>query len=511
MVKKRALFSLFDQKNAVNYAKRLLALGWEIVATRETFTLLNRSNLKVKDFSSFFGINGKYPFPPTLHPALELALTQDVKNSIDLVYITTYPLSKGNDVGGHTIIALAAKGERIAVFDREGMEKVIEELSRLDNQLSFSLRQELIKKINIKISKHYESLLQDYGKPAETERIILGEKSMSLLEGENPYQIPSDLFKVNKEDALALSNFIKITENSPCFTNMADFDSILQTICILSGAFIKYYGKFPYIAIAAKHGNPCGLAVDWDSPSIAVENALLGNKYAIFGGEVIVNFTITENLIKKLFKNKRIGIVDNSKLMLDLIIAPDFENNAVRILKNRKSLKLFKNKNLRRPFLNKQKWSFRMVRGGFLRQPPHNYILDFDKINFGIFLKDKSHLDSLIIAWVTAWNSSHGGNEVAVAKNRMLVGAAGGPATTDSCQTAINRAKKCGHNLQDSVFAANAFFPFIDGPKQLVKAGCIGGVVPEGGKNFELVEKYFNENRLDIVFLNEKFRGFCRH
>jgi phosphoribosylaminoimidazolecarboxamide formyltransferase/IMP cyclohydrolase len=290
---------------------------------------------------------------------------------------------------------------------------------------------------------------------------------------------------------------------------MADFDCLLQTMCLLTGAFLKHYEKAPYIVIAAKHGNPCGLAVDWDSPGIALENALSGNSIAIFGGEVMANFAITEELARILvFDSKRKSLSKDSKRVLDLIIAPDFSEDAVKILGSRSRSKLFKNENLVNPRPSSLKWAYRMVRGGFLRQPPPNYILE---LALRSSLPDSNSLDSLIIAWATVWTSMHGGNEVAIAKDRMLVGAGGGPATIDACRTAINRAKECGHSLKKSVFAADAFFPFTDAPAELSKAGCIYGIVPGGGRKFEEIKAFFKKHSLKVFYLPEQFRGFCRH
>lgn len=509
--KRKAIFSLSDQENALTYARELIGLGWKIIATSETRDLLKENNVPVEDISDFFKIKDKYPFPPTLHPFLELILTTEHVDAVDLVYVTTYPLSKGNDIGGHAILALAAKGRRIVISDKKDMGDVIQILKMNNNEISQPLRRQLIDKVYAKAAKHYLSLIQS-SETAENTQIIIGAHAASLSEGENPYQVPSDLFRVDDDDALALSNFRQASGDLPCYTNMADLDCLLQTLCLVTSAFIKRYEKVPNIAIAAKHGNSCGLAIDWSSPEIAVENALSANPIAIFGGEVIVNFSINKKLAELLVSSsKRESSLGDPNWSLDLIVAQNFEQEAIEILKNRKRLKLFKNENLTRPYLGRSKWSYRMVRGGFLRQPPGNYILDFGGSGFEFSLPDSNCLDSLIIAWATAWTSFHGGNEVAIAKDRMLLSAAGGPATIDACHIAIDRAKRCGRDLQNSVFAADAFFPFRDAPEELIKAGCAYGIAPKGGKNFEEIKGCFKKHSVGVYYLPEQFRGFCRH
>lgn len=510
-MKKRVLFSLFDQKNAVVYAKQLVVLGWEIIASKETYDLLKQNCIPVVDISYFLKIKDKYPFPPTLHPMMELALTTGQGKSIDFVYITNYPLSKGNDVGGNTILALAAKGKRIVVFNRKDMGKVVKTLKSNNNEIPPFFRQQLIDKVYAKIAGHYTSLIHSVA-DTEIPEIIIGEKFKPLLEGENPYQIPADIFRRSNKDVLSLSSFKQISGDLLCYTNTADFDCILHTMCLLVGAFKKHYRKIPYIAIAAKHGNPTGLAINWNFPSVAIKNALFGNPLAIFGGEVIVNFSINEKLSKMLIEDKkRRRLLGNSKWSLDLVVASDFNQKAVKILSKSQRLKLLKNKNLINPNLSREAWAYRMVRGGFLRQPPNNYVLDLNRSDSELQLPGSNQMDSLIIAWAVAWTSSHGGNEIAIAKNRMLLAAGGGPSTIDACRIAINRSNACGHNLQGSVFAANAFFPFIDAPTELIKAGCVCGLVPKGGRNFGLVKDYFKKHRTIISYLAEGFRGFCRH
>lgn len=337
-------------------------------------------------------------------------------------------------------------------------------------------------------------------------------KVTRLLNGENPYQVPADLFHTDSRDKLAIGKFKQVAGEAPCYTNIADFDSILKVLCSLYEAFDSHYGKVPYIVAAAKHGNPCGLSVNWNSKNKAIEDALWGNPLAIWGGEVITNFSISGELAEKLkASKKRERLLKNPNWMLDLVVAPDFDKQSIKILSKNPRRKMFKNKVLRLPYLKKGPWSYRIIRGGFLRQPPNNYILDLKASDFNFSFPKTTYLDSLIIAWAAAWFSNHGGNEVAIAKDRKLVGAGGGPATVESCYTTIIRAKRCGHYLKDSVFAADAFFPFTDGPRELIKAGCIYGVVPAGGKNFELVKNYFKKNKVYVFYLPEQFRGFCRH
>ena len=150
----RALFSLSDIKNCHIHAKGLIDLGWEIIATRETADYLKKCDIEVNDISEFFNIDSKFTFPPTLHPEIESALTDSPINKdkgIDLLYDITYPLTDGNDVGGHTLLALAAKGNRIVVPNADEMHIVLQALKDNNNSIGDDYRQSLIKKVYLKI------------------------------------------------------------------------------------------------------------------------------------------------------------------------------------------------------------------------------------------------------------------------------------------------------------------------------------------------------------------------
>ena len=146
-----------------------------------------------------------------------------------------------------------------------------------------------------------------------------------------------------------------------------------------------------------------------------------------------------------------------------------------------------------------------------MRQPPNNYILDLKQADMGGYEFNTQEIDNIIVAWAVAWSSNHGGNEVAIVKERRLIAVGGGPSTVLAVETALERAAKCGHSIQGGFFAADAFFPFSDGPKLLAEGGIIGGVVPAGGKREAEIRSFFSERQMHVIFLPEQFRGFCRH
>jgi len=504
--KRTALLSTGEPERITEQCRSLVKLGWRLIATRETVELMKKKNIPVKDVRHFTGVGYEYGIPPTLHPKIEQALTVDCEDSIDLVFDVPYPLSKGNDIGGRTLLALGAKGGRLVINNYGDLKKTVKLLEQNSTTLD-EFRKQLIAKATFEISNHFLTLSRKHSEQFEG---LLGKHKMACSEGENPYQTPCDLFTICTNETNAIFQFKQIAGERMNFTNLADMDSIIVTIEKLKQAFLINSNKFPYIVIAAKHGNPCGVGVDWLSKDKAIRKSLWGNPQAIWGGEVICNFCIDDKLANALFKSiKRKKLFGNSNWMLDVIIAPRFSTKAVAILGKRRQRKLVVIPSMNKTTTFSKSWHYRFVQGGFLRQRTDDYALKLSELDWT--LTPNIDVDSLFIAWATAYTSFHGGNEVALAKDSMLIGIGGGPSTAMAVQHAVEWAKNLNHKTKGAIFCADAFFPFTDVPENLKKVGCKGGAVPAGGKNHALIYEYFKDKAMKVGFIPEQFRGFCRH
>ncbi len=526
-MKRTALFSLNDTSRADCFAEQLIRAGWDIIGSRETVEALGKKGLPVRDIADFTGVGEDYGFPPTLHAKVEYALTANGSPRIDLVYVIPYSLSAGNDVGGRTLLALAVKGGRIAVMSVGDMERVAFAISETGD-IPPSLRVELADKVCFEIALHYSSLVSN----RERYDFLAGRFSYELLNGENPYQIPASAFisaspciaasasipgsassiSSGDDDPLSLLNFRQASGDAPCFTNMADADSILATMCLAAEAFAVNTGSAPYLCVAAKHGNACGMGVSKASPAEAVEKALFGNPRSIWGGEAIVNFPVDRQLAEVLSRSgRRERLLGNGAWMLDVVMAPSFTSEAISILGKRKERKLLANVALLSPSPKKSGFTYRAVRGGFLRQPPPTYILNRRACRIVGQDLSESDVSSLLVAWAVVFSSSHGGNEIAIAKDGALLSAGGGPSTVEAARVAVARAIDCGHETKGAVFGADAFFPFIDAPAVLCEAGITVGCVPAGGKNEKDIREFFCARGGTVAYIPPEFRGFCRH
>ncbi len=508
-MKKKALFSLHDTRSVIDFAKRLVDQDWEIVATKETQTILFQAGVPVTKIEDLLDFHNNFGFPPTLHPSMEYSLTTGGLPRIDLVYITPYPLSEGNDVGGRTLLSLAAKGKRIPVMSVDDMGKVVSELEH--GELPKDLHENLIDKVHAELVRHNLNLLAESRKYNGK----LFQFHSILMNGENPYQQAGLYFDdSNKFDPLVITKFGRRSGEQPCFTNLADLDNILQTMCLAAESFKLNNGKIPYICVASKHGNACGIAIDSDDPVKAINKALFTNPKSIWGGEVIVNFDVNEQVAEALYRNRDKKEQTGTPFwMLDVIAAPYFSPEAVRILghgKKKEHRKLLENRALYNPELKKQGYVHRYVRGGVISQTPFSYMLDLNRAQL-VGNPQTKNINNLNIALAVAFTSFHGGNEVAIAKDNCLLGCGGGPSTIEAAEIAIMRAKRSGIDLKGSVFAADAYFPFTDAPELLIDEGVTTGVVPYGGKCIDSVQQLFISKDVDVYYLPSDIRGFCRH
>ncbi len=507
--RKYALFSVNEIEGVERFAERISSIGWSIIATEKPYELLKSKGVNVIPLPDFVNIAESYDFPPSLHPKIEHCLTDKAaRHRIELVYNIVYNLEEGNDVGGHTLLALAAKGDRLPVSNYHDMEMVSRQLAK-GKGVSHGLKQELISKTHFKIAKHFSQLLSRTDQSSF--EILLLENKLQLINGENPYQKPCNLMSLS-DDKIAIHQLELKSSNLPCFTNIADVDALIHSMTLLTAAFKLNRAELPYITIAAKHGNPCGIGIDWASPGESVLKALWGNPLAVWGGEVLVNFKIDQQIARVLYESEERGeSLGSPKWMLDVVVAPHISKEGLRIFEQRKNTKVLTHKGLSAPEQHSGKWCYRYVRGGMLRQPYPSYSLDLkDAQCTGGQLSDVE-IDSLIIAWACAFSSNHGGNEVAISRNGILLGAGGGPSTVEAAEIAVMRSRRHNNDLSGASFAADAFFPFEDAPQVLIDAGCTNGLVPSGGIREKYIRKLFTKKKLKVVFLDQMIRGFYRH
>ena len=352
-MKKRALISVSDKSGVVDFAKELSSLGYEILSTGGTSKALRDAGIEVVNVSDVTGfpecLDGRVK---TLHPMIHagiLAMRSNPEHMeqikelgvepIDIVAINLYPfkqtiLKEGTtfdvaieniDIGGPAMIRAAAKNhpDVAVIVDPADYASVVEQIK--NGGISLETKRELA----LKVFEHtaaYDALISDYlrkqlGKSPLADNLTLTfEKVQEMRYGENPHQKAAFYRQIGHyEGTLAAAEQLWGKELS--YNNINDTNGALD--------LLKEF-KNDTAAIAVKHANPCGVGIG-DSIYEAYMNAYEADKVSIFGGIVAVNETVDAATAAEMVK-----------IFLEIIVAPDFTDEALEILKQKQNLRLLR-------------------------------------------------------------------------------------------------------------------------------------------------------------------------
>lgn len=538
MKKKVALLSVYEKTGIVEFAKELLELGWEILASGGTAKTIAAAGLPVKDVADLVGggpILGHrvVTLSREIHAGL---LARDCEEDreemkklglpfIGLVCVDLYPLEteikkagsspesviEQTDTGGLAMLRSAAKGRRIVIADPADRPKVIDWLK--DGRPN---EQEFINRLAAKaeaVCAHYALLSARYHSDGFYDGMV-GEQVLSLKYGENPWQKPAALFRALgiNDDPLSCHRCQIVAGTDPSFINITDEDRLLQTITHIAAAFDANRGKVPFIAVGVKHGNPCGAAFG-DEPAEVLRQMISGDTLAIHGGWVIANFAVTDELAEILLSYK----VEQGRRLLDGLVAPAFSPQAIETLKRKKDKCRF----IVQPALEKlgkdsldAARRLRPVRGGFLTQPNYTLILDFHHPDLKVYGEwTEAQKDSLILAWAIGSTSNSNTITVVKVEERQLIGnGVGQQDRVGAARLAIWRADRMAHNTDGAVAYSDSFFPFPDGPAELAKAGVKVIFASSGSVKDKEVIATCQDAVVTLVMLPDaEVRGFFGH
>ncbi len=538
---KTALLSVYHKDGIIEFAQSLIARGdWEILASGGTAKALAHAGVRVKNIESVVGeaILGHrvVTLSREIHagilarniPEDDAELKKMNLPRIDLVCVDLYPLHETirnpastrqavidmTDVGGPTMLHSGAKGERIVICDPEDRMKFIQWLEAgSPNEEEFidtlAAKADAVVSEYCLVSSNYRSHGRYDG--------ILGTLIEECKYGENAWQTPAALYGAwNDNDPLALSRFTVIEGTAPSYNNFCDIDRMLQTITHIAAAFDVNRGMVPDVAVAVKHGNACGAAAEL-SPAPEnrvkiIEKMILGDPRAIFGGLVMTNFPIDEKIAETIIS---FNMPQGGKRLLDGIVAPKFTAGAVELLKRKNGkCRLIENQALQK--LDKKsldhKPRFRMVRGGFLKQPNYTFILDLrdPRIERTGTLTAEQEND-LLLAW--AVGSTSNSNTITLVKNGMLIGNGVGQQDRVGCaELAVKRAKDAGNDPAGAAAYSDSFFPFPDAPEMLARAGVKAIFASSGSVNDALIKETCAKHGVIMAMMPDaEARGFYWH
>lgn len=310
-------------------------------------------------------------------------------------------------------------------------------------------------------------------------KIIVLKNGKKLRYGENPHQT-GYFFEIekNKKDPLNIQNSKQLCGKEISFNNILDIDAGLYIVSQLGG-------KKPACAII-KHTNPAGAALASDIIE-AYTKAWQGDPLASFGSIIVVNRNVEEDLASVMLKDKK---------FFEILLAPEVEDEALKIFNKKKNLIVLVNPALRnpRPFCD---IDYKKVRGGFLVQEQDSKQIRVRDLRFVTENKsNRKQIEDLLFAWKLCKVCKS--NAVVIVKNLQLISSSVGQQDRmRCCKLAIDKA---GKGAEGAVAASDAFFPFPDGPKILIKAGVLAIIHPGGSIRDQETINLCNKTGTSMVF-----------
>ena len=502
---KRALISVSDKTNIVEFAKGLEKHGFEVISTGGTYTHLKNNGvscISIEDVTHFPEIlEGRVK---TLHPKIHGGLLSKRGNElhnkhvaennieyIDLVCVNLYPFEatvkkegvseeeiiENIDIGGPSMLRSAAKNfnDVAVVTDINDYTKILEELEK--GGISYETRRALAIKV-FNTTASYDAAIANYFNKKDNlvpEKLTLSYKLQdSLRYGENPHQKAYHYVQDNNE-SYALQNAVQLHGKEMSYNNIQDASAALDILAEFDET----------TCVAVKHMNPCGVATG-NSVFEAYSRAYEADPVSIFGGIVAVNGKVDKETAEKMHN-----------IFLEIILATDYDEEALEILTKKKNLRIYKlsEKN------NNHEQQIKSVRGGILVQDFNDKLADeyesvtekkVDEtqqrdIEFG--LKVVKHVKS---------------NAIVVVKGGQTLGIGAGQMNrVGSCKIALEQA---GEKARGAVLASDAFFPMRDSADIAADYGIAAIVQPGGSIRDQESIDACNEKGVAMVF--SKIRHF---
>ncbi|MGC2476293.1 MAG: bifunctional phosphoribosylaminoimidazolecarboxamide formyltransferase/IMP cyclohydrolase [Candidatus Sulfotelmatobacter sp.] len=511
----RAILSVTDKTGLVDFARRLSALGIELISTGGTAKLLRDSGITVKDISDLTGfpemLDGRVK---TLHPKVHggiLHRREDPKHvaavkehgiqPIDMVVVNLYAFEKtaakpgvafeelieNIDIGGPSMIRSAAKNfhDVAIVTSPADYGSIASELENNNGTLSKETKWSLAQKA-FATTAAYDSAIASTLERISPEKIDLNpetfpdtlrfsfHKTLDLRYGENPHQ-KAAMYSDGSGKGVANARQLQGKELS--YNNIVD----LQAAWDLAQEFDE-----PVVAII-KHTNPCGTATG-KTLAEAYKRALECDPVSAFGGVIGVNRPIDLAAAEEMHK-----------LFLEVIAAPGFEEAAKEKFASKRNLRLVE------VVPANQKWILKNVSGGMLVQDADARPLrDSDLQVVTKRPPTPEETRALLFAWKVCKHVKS--NAIVYARDGQTVGVgAGQMSRVDSAKIGAMKAQL---PLKGTVAASDAFFPFPDGVEEIAKAGATAIIQPGGSqRDPEVIEA---ADRLDLAMLFTGVRHF-RH
>jgi phosphoribosylaminoimidazolecarboxamide formyltransferase/IMP cyclohydrolase len=347
---------------------------------------------------------------------------------------------------------------------------------------------ELRKKLAIEAYSHtaqYDSIISQYLQNRWTEEILPEKPTFTMRKiqdmryGENPHQKGAFYKALPIASEPCISNAKQLQGKELSFNNILDSDCTIECI--------KEFTEPTCVIV--KHATPCGVA----SAATMLQSwkdAFATDIYSPFGGIVAFNREVPKEVAEEL-----------SCFFLEVIIAPSFSENALKIFGKKKNLRLLELKGLDKK-IKRKGVNYRSVVGGFLAQERDVWLNE--KKNWKIVTEkkpSKADIDSMEFAVKCVKHVKS--NSVLFVKDMRTVAIGGGQTSrVDAAWIATHKGKE---NIKDSIMASDAFFPFRDAVDVAAKAGVKAIIQPGGSIRDKEVIEAANEHGIAMVFSGQRY------
>ena len=503
-MRRRALISVSNKEGLVEFAQQLVNSGFELISTGGTAQLLRDTGLPVQEVNEITGfpeiLDGRVKtLHPKVHGGLLARLNQEDHvaqlqehdiQPIQLVCVNLYPfqatISKPEvaldeaieniDIGGPTLLRAAAKNHEhvTVVVDPADYTQVGEQL-KSTGEVDLDLRRQLAAKV-FRHTAAYDALIACYltemvGEEFPEKLTLTYNLEQGLRYGENPQQraafyrtpldVPNSLVQAHQLQGKELS-----------YNNINDANSALEIVREFQEP----------AAVAVKHANPCGVGVG-STIEEAFDKAFASDPVSIFGGIVALNRPVDQHTAEKL-----------QQVFLEIILAPAFTEEALRILSTKKNLRL-----LTLPIETgiEEGWQYTSIPGGLLTQARDSFTLEDGELKVVTKRQpSEAEWEALKFGWRVVKHVKS--NAIVVNNHEMTLGVGAGQMNrVGAAEIALRQA---GEQARGAVLASDAFFPMDDTLELAAKAGVTAIIQPGGSiRDQDSIDKA-NEYGIAMVF-----------
>lgn len=504
---RRALVSVSDKRDLIQFARGLADLGVEILSTGGTCRQLQEAGINAIEVSAKTGfpeiMDGRVK---TLHPVIHGGLLgrrgtdEDVMaehsiEPIDLLAVNLYPfeqtISRSDatledaieniDIGGPAMIRAASKNHDgvAVVVDPDDYGSVLETLK--SGEMSIEQRRGLAAKAYAHTAS-YDTAITRY-LSASLNQDILGERflysgtrSEKLRYGENPHQ-EAAFYNDQAAPAGSLARAEQLQGKALSYNNIADTDAALECVKQFDGP----------ACVIVKHANPCGVAVG-DNIGNAYDRAFNTDPTSAFGGIIAFNQSLDAATAR--------SIIDRQ--FVEVIVAPAIDEDALTILAEKKNVRVLRTGDW--SDTSTAGYDFKKVSGGLLVQTSDTGVItEADLKIVTEIAPDANQISDMLFAWKIAKFVKS--NAIVFCKDGMTIGVgAGQMSRVYSTKIAAIKAGDEGLSVTGSVMASDAFFPFRDGIDSAAEHGISAIIQPGGSMRDDEVIAAANEHGLAMVF-----------